>query len=130
MNERQRNLHHISFEKNQHRTGAQRLYRGMGLMAVRMDIQAHRDLHHEIPRPPLPPTGAVLRLGIDSVRRMMTDGVQDPLRVVNTLIDEYGALAFDADDQKTANEAMRHEQFLIDQYPFIQKGRPRYERTD
>lgn len=130
MNERTRNLHHISFEKNQHRTGLQRLYRTAGIMAVRMDIDAHRELHHQIQRPPLPPTGVVLRLGVDAVKRMMRDGVNDPLQVVETLIDEYGSLSFDAPDQRTAREATRHEQFLIDQYPFIQTGRPRYERTD
>lgn len=130
MNERWRNVHHASFEKNRHKTRAEKYYRTMGLTSFRMDIEPHRELHANNPHPPLPPTGEVLRLGINSLRRMMVDGVQDPLQVVDTLINTYGDLSFDAPDAETAHEAQRHEQFLIDQYPFIQKGRPRYWRTE
>lgn len=130
MNERTRNLHHLSFNKNYHRTGGQRLYRNIGLTAVRMDIDAHNELHHEIPNPPQAPSGRVLQVGLQVLRSMMVDGVQDPLKVISKLIDTYGDLSLDAEDNSTHRLAAAHEEFLIRQYPLVREGRPLYVRTD
>ena len=130
MNERKRNLHHLSFNKNFHKTGQQRLYRNIGLTAVRMDIDSHNELHHEIPNPPQPPSGRTLQVGLQALRSMMVNGVEDPLRVMNRLIDEYGQLSLDAEDRETSRIAAAHEEFLIRQYPFVREGRPLYIRTD
>lgn len=130
MNERTRNLHHLSFNRKFHKTGQQRLYRTMGLTAVRMDIDSHNELHHEIPNPPQPPSGRALQMALYSLRSMMVDGVDDPLRVMNRLIDEYGQLSLNTDDRETSRIAAEHEEFLIRQYPFIREGKPLYIRTD
>lgn len=108
------NLHHVIFERRNYRDALGKMYRNMGGMVLRMEIEVHKDLHFFVP-PPVRPSRDLMYLMVGN--HMDTE---EPLERLEGHIEYLEGLV--EDDAHYSNEASKLVKNFSDQMMFLSSG--------
>lgn len=111
--------HHIFWERKAYRTRLERLVRGMGGAVLRLDRQAHQDLHHELPPPPKPNFHLMSAI----YHHARTPGYETQYDLFHQIVDYVGLVATTSQNQLHVEDASLLHAHLLGQTVFIEQGR-------